>query len=485
MTGVQTCALPICNFPLKLYSNIKSEIVFYSVGLVIAAVTGFYLIRAAFRNRSACELDLKDRLVMLFIAMAIAYSCEYMNGTYDIYHYIALRQVTLCLLAAALSAAFSRRELINKISLGYLIAGGSAALIYSRINRPDISDKDYLLNNKIVELNALLGFIIGFTIVCTAVRIVKHTAVDKRSFKLRFSAYGAVSFLLAALLCIFNNGRPEALIMCAVFALLSYSFKAYIKNGSWYEIVSGGIRLNFYLSVIYSLLFRTLKAYMLARFGFVFQTATVTGEYLSLMTGLALVMLMIKALKLSPGMKLKDVILSLLAEIVFFAAASVYMLLSMSRLGFLTVSLTAFFLIVLGAFVYSKQSAAQKLRRFLGFGAGSVIILVLSVVILFFPVYTLQRTIPVMVNRSHIYMMYEEGLVSEYTPQLYGTPEWDSAFYMSHNRFFYMFFERFSKHLNLETKPIDPSNYDKDGKRLYGADGAPRSEEHTSELQSR
>lgn len=470
----------VCNFPFRLYSDIKSEIIFYSIGLIIAAIIGFFLIKVSFKNSRAAEQGLKpgfrDRLIMLFIALAIAYSCEYMNGTYNIYHYIALRQVTVCLLAAALFS-FSRKELFNKITLLYIFAGGAAGLIYSKVNRSDISDKDYLLNNKVITLNALIALIIGLIAVCMFSRIIKYTAAGKEAAVPHIGVYKALSLLLIALLCVFNNGRYETLIMCAVFLLLSYSFMGFIKNGSWYEIVSGGIRLNFYLSVIYCMLFRSLKAYMLARFGFVFQTATVTGEYLSLMSGLALVMFVIKALKLSPGMKIKDIILSLLNEIVFFGTASVYMLLSMSRLGFLTVAVTAFILLILSAFIYAKQNGAKRLKMFFTYCTGSAIILVLSVIILFFPVYTLQRTLPAMVNRSHIYMMYEEGIVSEYTPQLLGSPDWDSSFYMSPNRFFYVFFERFSRRLNLEIKHIDDANFDKDGIRLYGYNGVPYEEE--------
>ena len=114
-------ALMIMVFPLKVFDLRVADIIFYEIGLIIAAGMAFYginhkVVSHKFGISFWNGINEKNRIVyalqMLMIALAIWHASDYMNGLYDIFHTLSERRMVICLLLLII-LTFSFTDVFN------------------------------------------------------------------------------------------------------------------------------------------------------------------------------------------------------------------------------------------------------------------------------------------------------------------------------------------------------------------------------------
>jgi len=97
-------ALMIMVFPLRVFDLRVADIIFYEIGLIIAAGMVFYginhkVVSHKFGISFWNGINEKNRIVyalqMLMIALAIWHASDYMNGLYDIFHTLSERRMVI------------------------------------------------------------------------------------------------------------------------------------------------------------------------------------------------------------------------------------------------------------------------------------------------------------------------------------------------------------------------------------------------------
>lgn len=462
--------LMIMVFPLKIFDSRPADIVFYELGLIITAGIVFY----AINHRSVKHqlgmsiwqnIEIKDRviyvLMMFSIAMSIWYACGYMNDLYDIYHLISQRRILIWLLVLMI-LTFSSQELVHPVNALWLLVSVIGGMIYYRANRLADTEKEFDLHNAalryliVIVIFAVLIAIATIRSIISRIRDSKHGHLSEEVMRLKLSGFGIFLTVFLALLIIFRNTRTWGIILAVTFVafyLRMFFFKGY---RDWYKILSGGLMLNFLISLGYSLIHRYFSGYVSGRFGFIFHTVTVTAEYLTFMGAAATVLLVVKIIAFPKNSSVAELFKSAWKEIIFFGFVMSYAIFTVSRTAYaaIIVSMLAILLVVI------IRHRGQFIR---------VMCAMLVAVICCFPAaFTLQRIIPTIVADPVFYDIDDTDVL------IRGGASWDSPNFMCVERFANLFATKIlGADMGDYRYPTDRYNYDENGDPILDIYGYP------------
>jgi hypothetical protein len=463
-------ALMIMVFPLRVFDSRVADIIFYELGLIIAAAITFYGINhKVVSHRFGISfwegINSKNRVIyvlqMLMIALAIWHASDYMNGLYDIFHILSERRMLICLLLLII-LTFSFKDVFNVFNILWLVASVAGGFNYYRANAFSPEEKEFDLKNmalKYLIIIVVLAGLVVINIIRSAVSCVAHNIRSKKKAfgtSHRITFFGCVLILLFAMMIIFRNTRTWGIVLALIFGGLYFRLYYWKGKKDWYRILAGGLMLNFVISLGYSLLYRYFPGYVSGRFGFIFHTVTVTAEYLTFMGAAATVMLAIKVVAFPKRMHFVELFRTAWKEIILFGWIMAYAIFTVSRTAY--VAICAVVLAVL--LVVISQYRRQFIRI--------VAVMLASVIVCFPAAFTLQRIIPTIVAQPVYYV------IDDAAPGIRGGAFWNHPNFMCVERFANLFG---TKILGIDAEdyfyPVDVYNYDDNGQPLLDNYGYP------------
>jgi hypothetical protein len=454
-------ALMIMVFPLKMFDWRANDIIFYELGLIIAAAIVFYAINhkvikhdvgISFWQSLRNENRVQYILIMFSIAMAIWYGCRYMNDLYDIYHSMSERLMIIWLLIAMI-LTFTLKEAFQIYNLIWLIFSTIYGVHYYSIHKLTPEDKEFDLKNAILRYGVIITILAGILILNIIRNLIlilqkKYHKAGAHGEKpvYRITPFGIILVVFLITLVILRNTRLWGIYLAATFICFYLRYAAWGNKKDYYKILSGGLMMNFAISLIYSWAHRYFAGYTSGRFAFIFHTVTVTAEYFTFMGAAAAVMLIVKIVALPKKSSAKEIFVSAWKEITLFGFIMSYAIFTVSRTAYLAIIISMLLVIAI-TIAYHKK---QFLRIVAVFAAA---------VILCFPAsFTLQRILPAIAADPMIYP------IDDTDEFIRGGAAWNSTNFMCIERFGSLFA---GKILGIETDdyeyPIDRDNYTNNG----------------------
>ena len=391
------------------------DIIFYDSGILILMGILLYGIYHK-RNHKSYDMGLSvlrdrwaDYLQAIFFALALRSCVHYMNSFYNIQHTTAYREL-LIYFGLSVIVTYKRKEIFNLANLIYLIIAAVAGFFYYRsCVTPSLAE----MEKQIVWLTIWAAVIAGIIIINTISILIRRQIC-------RISRYGIVLAVLFALLIIFSNKRGWPIYLVCIFSLFYIRMLAWEKRERLLNNICNGILLHFLIMTGYCLLYRPYWFYIQTRYSFIFHTATISAEYLSLVICAALVKLLQayhKEPKLSYVWK----------ELAIFGISSVYLLITLSRTGYLAT--IVMMLVVLPSVCFFMR---YKMKTF----STIAVMLMLAFILCFPAVFTMQRIIPSVVAKPEVFE-------TEWVPdEIRDSRDTDSRYYITIRRFIQLFEER-------------------------------------------
>jgi len=445
--------LIIMVFPLKIFDQRGIDIIFYEIGLFVAAGITFYAINhkavksevgISFIDRIEATDKVRYFFMMLSIAMVIWYGCDYMNGYANIFHMLSERRMTIWLLVLTI-LTFTGKEAFNLLNLVWLVGSGIWGIYYYRISEIPNTENEFDLQNAATKYGITVIVLGGFLVI-NLIRLLVGYIQDKlyknnhvNENRARVSVFGVFVYLLFVALIVMRNNRWWEVALAVTFTCLYVRGLVWKGRKDWLNILSGGLMLNFIISLCYCLMHRCFAGYVSGRYGFLFHTVTVTAEYLTVMGATAAVLLAVKIVALPKGSGIKELIKTSWKEMILFGWISAYAIFTVSRTAYVSLFVCVFCLLI----YYWKK-----------FG-NILIVMAVSVLVCFIPAFTLQRMIPAIIG---------DPVILEYDDTdsfVCGGAAWGSTNYMCVERFSNLFANKILG-IDVETYdyPHDINNYD-------------------------
>ena len=458
-------ALMVMVFPLKVFDFRAADIIFYEIGLLVAAAIVFYAINhKPVRHQEGISfwqsLANKDRAqylaIMFSMAMAIWYACNYMNDLYDIYHSVSERKMTMWLLIMMIFM-FTLKEFFNLYNLVWVVGAGLYGLRYYNLNKMADTEFEYDLHNIILKTGIIIVILSGM-LVLNYVRLIVEFIRDRRMGQAhgekkelaKPTFFGVLMLVMFVLMIIFRNNRLWDIYLVVVYTAFFIRLNAWYKKKDFFKILSGGLMMNFAISLMFSWLHRYFPGYVSGRFAFIFHTVTVTAEYLTFMGAAAGVLLITKIVALPRTTNLRGVFKSAWKEMVLFGFIMSYTIFTVSRTGYLAI-IACLLMIILVVIRFHKKQFFRICAVFL-----------LSVIICFPAAFTLQRILPTMVADPVFYDIDDADTLVR------GGADWDNTNFMCVERFVKLFGEKIlSRDMFTYSYPNDINNYNDAGEPIY------------------
>ncbi len=372
--GAAAC---IAVFPCRLFTEDTVSILFYEVSIVLAVLSALYAVNHS-RTGYATDRSFfhifggkwQDYLQTVMFAGALWACCNYMNGLYDIHHTVAYRQMLIFFALAAI-VTYQRNELFNIVNLIYVIAAAVAGRFYyadAMAALEDPEDLDYL----VVKLTTWVGVLAGFVIV-NVIRDLFRKNIRRISV-----GYGILVAVFFTLIIVYRNTRGWPIYLVCAFGLFYLRIAAWHNKARLLQNLCNGILLHFGAMVIYCLLHRPYMFYQYYRYPFIFHTVTISAVYLALVVCAALV-------KFLDSYRRRPTLAGTYKELVMLGVSAVYLLLTLSRTGYLAIVAMAVVIIPVSLFAMKN-----RWRRM----AQSVGMMIAAVIVCFPVVFTAQRIVP-------------------------------------------------------------------------------------------
>jgi len=415
-------------WPCRLFSPYAENNLFFIAGILITAGVLLYGVRHERRHKSndmglsALRRHWQDHLQAVFFALAIQAGVHYMNGLYEIHHMIAYREM-LVYFGLAVIATYKRKELFNWANLVYLVIAAFAGHFYyqKQLVSPEMVMPGTEEGIRVVKLTVWAGIIAGIVILNTIGRIagmVRGPWKDRRPGERRFSFwYGAVLTVFFVLLLVFRNTRGWPVYLVCAFGLYYVRMAFWEKRDRLLQNICNGILLHFLVMTGYCLLHRPYMFYQYYRYPFVFHTVTISAVYLSLVVCAALVRLL-DCYSREPALS------CIWKELTVFGISAVYLVFTLSRTGYLAVSVMA--LVIIPVICLGMKRKGRSLVI--------AVAMLFFIVLLCFPaVFTAQRIIPAVAAQP------ETMEIEELPSEIQHGRDLDSNYYMTMRRFIHVF----------------------------------------------
>lgn len=310
------------------------------------------------------------------LAMTLWYCCEYLNGLYNIHHYLAARRMIIWFLLGII-CTYSLKRLVNILHGIYLVAAGIAAWFYAKpyFGIPETGELYQLTANLFV-----VGGLVIILLITDVIRLILKKDRLEQKLSLPYLAFFA---LFIGMLIAFRNTRDWVVALVVLFVL--YYFRGFIANKTdkFLTTFSNGVLLNFVFMVLYCMMHRPFNKFRLYRYGMRFHTVTVTGVYLSLIIAVALVAFLRKY-------KNSKRMIDTWPQLLILVVAIVYQLLTLSRTGYLASFATILFVVISFSF-----GMGEKIWKHVIKVMGTIVVTTL----LFCPiVFTVTRIVPAFTN---------------------------------------------------------------------------------------
>ena len=405
-------------WPCKLFSEYAENNIFLAVGVLITAGILLYGINHT-REHKSHDMGLSvlrdrwtDYLQSAFLALAIQAGVHYVNALYEIHHTIAYREM-LIYFGLAVIMTYNRKEILRIANLIYFAAAAAAGYFYYQ-NQVVLAGTEAEL--QVLKLTVWVGVIAGMVILNLILALVhgKFRGVFVRSAG---SWYTAVLALFFVLLIIYRNTRGWPIYLVCAFTLYYLRMAVWEKKDRLLRNICNGILLHFLVMTGYCLLHRPDMFYRYYRYPFVFHTVTISAVYLSFVVCAALV-------KLLDKYRREQALSCIWKELTVFGIASVYLVFTLSRTGYLAVIVTAFIIIP-----FICLGMKNKIKSLIMMTA-----LPIAAAIVCFPaVFTAQRMIPAVVAQP------ETMEIEELPDEIIHGRDLDSEYYITIRRFIHVF----------------------------------------------
>lgn len=416
--------------PFHILTTDIYSILFYELGVVLAVAVGLYAVNHDRTGVASDRTVLKalqgrwqDDLQSVMFAGAIWGCCNYMNALYEIHHTVAYRQV-LIFSALALIVTYKKKELFNWGNLIIAVAAAVAGPMYYRSALAALMDKAVLagkaapdeLELLALKLTVWAGILAAFVIGNTL------TSLIKRKIRGISVPYGILVGAFFALLILYRNTRGWPIFLVCVFTLYYLRMAAGVKRTMLLHNIVNGILLHFVVTVGYCLLHRPYMYFRYYRYPFHFHTVTISAVYLALAVCAALI-------KFMDAYGRKPSLAGTYKELAVFGLSAIYLLITLSRTGYLAVLVTAVVVIPTAFFSGKTLPFREKWGRFLR-GVG---MMALAVIVGFPIVFTAQRALPAAAAdiRAHE--------IEDFPTELVHGRDMDSYYYITVERFIQTF----------------------------------------------
>lgn len=403
-------------WPCRLFTANTVSVVFYAVGIILTAAVLLYAVN---HDRTGCASDRtvlnilgkdwQNYLQSALFAGAIWACCNYMNGLYELHHTIAFRQLLL-FSALAVIVTYKGKDIFNLVNLLYAAAAAFVGFRYYTKTAASMEDPEEA-EILALKLTVWAGVLAGLVIIGTVRFLVRGQIRDI------YVWYGILVAAFFALLIWRRNTRGWPIYLVCTFGLFYLNMAAWDKKAMLLRNICNGILFHFGASVIYCLLHRPYMFYRYYRYPFIFHTVTMTGVYLALAVAAALV-------KFLDAYRRRPRLSAVYKELFVLGASSVYLLLTLSRTGYLAVMAMALVLVFVVCFPMKHRWRGML---------QSVGMALLALLVCFPIVFTAQRTIPAVVARPILHEIEElpvEIVHGRYT---------DSEYYITVQRFIQVF----------------------------------------------
>lgn len=403
-------------WPGRLFTKITVSIVFYEVSILLAAAIALYAVNhkrtGIASDRTVTDIlkkEWQNYLQSALFAGAIWACCNYMNGLYEIHHTVAYRQM-LIFFALAVIVTYKFKDIFNVVNLVYLVIAAVAGYQYY-VRTSAALENPQELDILVVKLTTWVGILAGLVIIGTVRFLVRRQVKD---ISVWYSILVGVFF---ALIIWRRNTRGWPIYLVCSFVLFYLNMAAWEKKAALLRNICNGILLHFGAMVLYCLLHRPYLFFIYYRYPFIFHTVTMTAVYLALVVCAALV-------KFLDAYRKRQSLAAVYKELIVFGVSAVYLLITLSRTGYLAVIVMA--LAVIPVMCFSMQRRWRSMLRGIG-------MMLLAVLLCFPATFTAQRMIPAVVARPE---MHE---IEEFPTELVHGRDMDSRFYITIQRFIQVF----------------------------------------------
>ncbi|MCH5261499.1 MAG: hypothetical protein J1F42_01140 [Lachnospiraceae bacterium] len=403
-------------WPCKLFTSDAVSIMFYELSIVLAAVILLYAVN---HNRTSLATDRtvldilaenwRNYLQSVFFAGALWACCNYMNGLYDVHHTVAYRQM-LIFFALSVIVTYKGKDFFNIVNLIYIVAASVIAFRYysSVVAALENPDKWAI---RTVKLTVWAGILAGFVII-GAIRFLVQGRI--RDISVWYTLLVAVFF---ALIIWYRNTRGWPIYLVCAFGLFYLNMAAWDRKALLLRNICNGILFHFGMMVIYCLLHRPYMFFIYSRYPFIFHTVTVSGVYLALVVSAALV-------KFLDAYRRRPTFAYVYKELIILGVSSVYLLLTLSRTGYL--AMLAMAVVTIPVMCFSLRRRWYCMLQSTG--------MIILAAMLCFPItFTAQRIVPSVAARP---ILHE---IEELPVEIMHGRYMDSRYYMTIQRFIQVF----------------------------------------------
>lgn len=413
LLGAAAC---VSVWPCKLFTTNTVSILFYEGSILLAVVLLLYAVN---HNRTGLASDrtivsvlranMQNGLQSVFFAGALWACCNYMNGLYEIHHTVAYRQ-QLIFFALAVLITYKRRDIVNVVNFVYLIAAAFVGLRYYHGTMAALTDpeEEAVLA---LKLTVWAGILAGLVVIGT-IRVLIQGQVRGIS-----AAYCILTAVFFAAIILYRNTRGWPVYLVCSFVFFYLNMAAWSGKASLLRNICNGILLHFGVMVVYCLLYRPYMFFQYYRYPFIFHTVTMSAVYLALVVGAAFV-------KFMDAYRRQQRFAAVYKELFLFGVSAVYLLLTLSRTGYLAVLVMA--VVMLPVCCFSMRSRWRSMLRSGG-------MMLLAAVVCLPVVFTAQRMVPAVVARPH---MHE---VEELPVEIMHGRDMDSYYYITIQRLIQVF----------------------------------------------
>ena len=403
-------------WPCRLFTKNGVSVVFYELSIVLAAVVLLYAVnhdRTGYASdRTVFSIlagNWRNYLQSVLFAGAIRACCNYMNGLYELHHTVAYRQM-LIFFALAVIVTYKSKDILNVVNLIYVVAASIVGFWYYTNTAASMENPEEL-RILALKLTVWAGILAGFVIIGTIRFLVRRQI---RHISVWYAILVAVFFVL---IIWHRNTRGWPIYLVCSFGLFYLNMAAWDKKEFLLRNLCNGILLHFGAMVIYCLLHRPYMFFQYYRYPFIFHTVTISAVYLALVVCAALVRFM-DAYRSRPRLAF------VYKELIMLGVSSVYLLLTLSRTGYLAVMVMA--AVIIPVMCFSLKRRWRSILESIG--------MIGLAMILCFPItFTAQRMVPAVVARPILHEI--EELPTEIVHGRY----MDSYYYITIQRFIQVF----------------------------------------------
>lgn len=396
-------------FPGMKFTANPAEIVFYELGILLFLVLALYGLLHRRDTAAGIKLsreEIQSRIPGILQSVAFAGvmlgGVRYLNALSSYQQKLASNLVLACF-AAAILCGYTKKELLNWYNLVYLFPAVGYAIYYCLQHK---ADAEYWEVYKGTAIYAVLWGIVALNAVWL---LIQH-----RKNKVSW-IYAAVLALLVAEMVRSRNTRTWPIDIAVFWGIFAIRVVCKGKVQQYLSHFSNGVFLHFIGISVYAILYRPFHNFVYVRYPGVFHTVTVTAVYLVLV----LVLAVIRFLEVY---KKYDSLKKAWKEFWLAGMAAAFLLMTISRTGFLAVAVICPLLLIITALLEFKDGIGGILKR-----TG----ILLAAAICFFPIlFTACRIVPAVVGKPFTYEI-------EWFPDSIKAGEaWDSPRYITLSRFF-------------------------------------------------